>query len=235
MAMTRRERQREATIAEIKSVARQQMAQYGTAGLSIRAIAGAMGLTPPALYRYFDNLNELITQLIVENFNALADALAVARDESAGQGGSSGVQMMAALLAYRRWALLHPVDFQLIYGNPIPGYEAPREVTVAPASRTLRIFTELCVAMLASGEIRPTGRYARIPPELEATLQDSLKYAQAPEEHTLALYFGVIGWPRIHGIIMLELFGHIGPIVGDLDVFYRIQVENLMHDLGYRT
>jgi len=36
-----------------------------------------------------------------------------------------------------------------------------------------------------------------------------------------------VGWTRMHGIIMLELFNHIQPVVGDVAAFYRIQMEDL--------
>lgn len=234
MARRTREHIHEATRDEIKQVARQLMAENGTAGLSLRGIAKAMDITAPALYRYFASLDVLITALIVDNFNQIADALETARDDAASQNGHYGDQMLAALLAYRRWALDHPVDFQLIYGNPIPGYEAPRELTVEPASRILRIFTGLCAEMLYSGEIQPRAPYDKVPDELQAGLLDSLRYAGVTDDHMLALYFGVVGWPRMHGIVMLEIFGHLGPVVGDMDAYYRVQMQNLMRDLGYQ-
>ena len=43
--MTRRDRLRDLTIAEIKATARQQMAESGTAGVSLSAIARAMELS----------------------------------------------------------------------------------------------------------------------------------------------------------------------------------------------
>ncbi len=233
MTSTRREQQREATTEEIKAVARQQMAQLGTSGLSIRGIAKEMGITPPALYRYFDNLDALVTALILENFNALADALENARDAVMAQGGSVADQMLAALLAYRQYAVKNPVDFQLIYGNPIPGYEAPGDLTVPASSRTLRVYTELCFQLLDSGQLNPPPRYQHIPDAIQPALREALRFGQAPDEYMLALYFTMIGWPRMHGIVMLELFDHIPPVVGNVDVFYRNEMINLMHDLGY--
>ena len=56
---SRRDRLRTATYAEIKHLARRQMAENGAASLSLRNIAGQMGLTTPALYRYFANRDAL--------------------------------------------------------------------------------------------------------------------------------------------------------------------------------
>jgi AcrR family transcriptional regulator len=59
--MNRREQQRQSTLDEIKTVARRQMAREGTGALSLRAIAAEMGVTAPALYRYYANRDDLIT------------------------------------------------------------------------------------------------------------------------------------------------------------------------------
>ncbi|MGZ3676309.1 MAG: TetR/AcrR family transcriptional regulator, partial [Ktedonobacterales bacterium] len=53
-----------ATYEEIKRTARSVMAAEGTAGVSLRAIAAEMGLTPPALYRYYASRDDLLTTLI---------------------------------------------------------------------------------------------------------------------------------------------------------------------------
>src|SRR5262245_33076145 len=123
MPRTRHVEQYEATRSQILDIARKQMAEHGTAGLALRAIAREMDVTAPAIYRYFPSLDDLITELILENFNALADALEAASN-SLPENDYAG-RIMAVLMAYRQWALDHPIDFQLIYGNPIPGYVAP--------------------------------------------------------------------------------------------------------------
>ena len=83
--MSRRDRMRELTIAEIKATARQQMAESGTAGVSLSAIARAMEISAPALYRYFASRDDLVTALIVDAFTALADAIEAAESAVAVQ------------------------------------------------------------------------------------------------------------------------------------------------------
>ena len=100
--------------AQIKAVARQQMADHGTAGLSLRGIGREMGISAPAIYNYYPRLDDLITALIVDAFNALADAIEAA--EAGTPGETCGQKILAMCLAYRQWAVEHPVDFQLIYG-----------------------------------------------------------------------------------------------------------------------
>src|SRR5262245_45041432 len=128
MYQKRAERLREAAIAEIKAIARQQMAEQGQAALSLGAIARAMGMTTPALYRYFESRDALITALIIDAYEALAIALEQA--DSATRSDDYATRFRAMARAYRDWAVAHPHEYALIYGTPIPGYHAPRERTV---------------------------------------------------------------------------------------------------------
>lgn len=58
---TPRERYRSQVRAEIKEHAREQIATAGASALSLSAIAKRMGMSGPALYRYFAGRDELIT------------------------------------------------------------------------------------------------------------------------------------------------------------------------------
>lgn len=219
MAQTRREKQHEAIRDEIKDVARRLMAEHGTAGISIRMIAREMGLTAPALYHYFSSRDELITDLILDAFNALADAMQEAGERAAEQPIRE--RLTQILLEYRRWALEHPIDFQLIYGNPIPGYEAPSELTSPAASRAFAVLMPL-IAQLPE-------RFSAVPPTVQQHLIEMLERDgyHVPIE---VFYEGVVGWSRLHGIIMLELFHHLQPVVGDVEAFYRAEIENMLGD-----
>ncbi|HEV2580265.1 MAG TPA: TetR/AcrR family transcriptional regulator [Ktedonobacteraceae bacterium] len=228
MEQTRRERQYLATQEEIKGVARRLMAEHGTAGLSTRMIAREMGLTAPALYHYFASRDELITALIVDAFNALADALELARDRAAAEPARE--QLTQTLLTYRQWAIEHPIDFQMIYGNPIPGYEAPRELTVPAAARGFMILVPLA-ARLMHDDNRHASNPAREGDAIPQSVQANLTEMRARDGYDVpleVLYGAVSGWTRLHGIIMLELFHHLQPIVGDVDAFYRAEIESIL-------
>lgn len=225
MAEKRRERLRLATQNEIKDIARRLMAENGTAGLGLRAIAREMDVTAPAIYRYFPSLDDLTTELILENFNAMADALESARDQHSGD--SHTIQLGAVLLAYRRWAVEHPIDFQLIYGNPIPGYVAPREITVPAVVRGFTVMVGLVELMLQAGEAVVRPPYDAMPAATRHRIQELIdqdQYPIVPE----SMYLGFVAWTTLHGIIMLELFNHLQPIVGDTEAYYRAQVDGLL-------
>lgn len=57
---SRRERARAATIGEIKETAVALMRERGTTDVSFADIARSMGMTAPALYRYFEDRDELL-------------------------------------------------------------------------------------------------------------------------------------------------------------------------------
>ncbi|HYO37954.1 MAG TPA: helix-turn-helix domain-containing protein, partial [Geodermatophilus sp.] len=55
---TRRERARADTLRDIRTAARAVLVEHGVEGLALRAIAREVGLTAPALYRYFASREE---------------------------------------------------------------------------------------------------------------------------------------------------------------------------------
>ncbi|GIG25874.1 TetR/AcrR family transcriptional regulator [Cellulomonas denverensis] len=158
-----RARARRELVQRITDTARRQLAEVGAAGLSVRAVTRELGMAPSAVYRYFPSRDALLTTLIVEAFQGVADAAlgaerAVARDDLAGR-------WTAVYRAVRDWGLARPHEYALIYGSPVPGYVAPEE-TAEPAARVplllAGIACEAWVASMGAGERQevPVGRGA---------------------------------------------------------------------------
>jgi AcrR family transcriptional regulator len=209
----------------IKAAAREEMKASGTAGLTLRGIARRMHITAPAVYNYYPRLEDLITALIVDAFNDLADAM-----QAAGQSVTSATwapKIKATILAYRQWAVAHPVEFQLIYGNPIPGYAAPPEVTAPLANRPFTILYGYFYEALKAWEMSIPPEYRSTPPNIKAYITDANRSLGAQFQPDL-FYLLVVGWSRIHGIVMLELFNHLQPVVGKPEEFYLHEVTALM-------
>jgi AcrR family transcriptional regulator len=229
VTMSRRERVREHTRDEIKAIARQQMAEQGTAALNLAAIARQMEMTAPALYRYFADRDALVTALIVDAFASASDAIEAASASLPAEHYAE--RMRAVMEAYRAWALANPVDFQLIYGNPIPGYHAPAELTVPQVRRTTAAILHILQAAYTAGRLR-------LPPELQSPprnvqLHVSDSSGMTPTMFPALLYVCMAGWTRIHGIVMLELFNHLQPTVGDVGAFFRHEVEQFLSSVGF--
>src|SRR6516164_9808827 len=129
---TARERVRAELIKEITEIARRQLATEGASGLSLRAVAREMGMVSSAIYRYFPSRDDLLTTLIIEGYNAVGAA--VEKADAAWPAGDYHGRWLAGCQAVRDWALAHPHEYALVYGSPVPGYEAPDQ-TIEPASR----------------------------------------------------------------------------------------------------
>jgi AcrR family transcriptional regulator len=227
----RRERVRQATVEEIKAVARAQMAAEGTAGVSLRAIARAMGMTAPALYRYFGSRDELVTALVVDAYDALADAMEAAVE--AVPAGRHGPRLGAAFRAFRTWGLEHPTEYALIFGGPIPGYVAPE--TTRPAGVR---YTNLLVGLLAdahtAGAIDPARVEVRVPGGLRRQVEGFRRRLGRDDLPVPVLAFGLGAWARLHGVVTLEVFGHLAPAIGDGAALFEQELDAVIGQAGLR-
>ncbi|MEV4098277.1 TetR/AcrR family transcriptional regulator [Streptosporangium saharense] len=212
-----RERKRAATIEEIKSVAIDQLAA-DSGQMTLRGVAREVGLTVQSLYNYFPSREDLITALVADAHNALADAVQTAAREQ--QELPASERLVRVALAYRRWAVEHRARFLLIYGTPVPGYRAPEEGPTTGAARRLGatlvevVFGDWSAAELA-GIHRP-GEDDRPVPAL-ATAAELFSPGMPPA----ALGLGLDLWGRIHGLVMLEILGHLPWLGSDAEANYH--------------
>src|SRR5689334_500292 len=142
---------------EIKAVARRHLATDG-ANLSLRAVARDLGMASSAVYRYFASRDELLTALIIDAYNSVGETA-----ERAATGDSALDRFLSLTHAVRDWALADPHQWALIYGSPVPGYEAPQD-TIGPATRVVLLIAAVVRDAYQNGEIEErepiTGRYA---------------------------------------------------------------------------
>ena len=114
-APSRRERLRMEVLAEIREHGYAQIAEGGPTALSLNGIARSMGMSGPALYRYFASRDELLVTLITESYKDLAGTLGeVARRD---RGGEPQERLRAALDACRQWALAQPHRYRLVFAS----------------------------------------------------------------------------------------------------------------------
>lgn len=211
-----RDRRRAQTVTEIKASALRRLAEDGIQGLSLRAVARDVGVSVQALYHYFDSRDTLITVLIVDSYDALAsvvaDAVSAASPAGSVGGASSQPAVVAAGLAYRRWAAEHLHAFQLILGTPLPGYAAPAGGPTEHAARHLgATFREAIFGGWTREELAAVpmpGDLPTLATVLAATDEESVELP--PGAHALFTQ----GWASLHGVVVLELLGHL-PWVAD--------------------
>jgi AcrR family transcriptional regulator len=210
---------------EIKETARRQLAEQGTTGLSLRAVARELGMVSSAMYRYFPSRDDLLTALILDAYDAVASA-AEAAESSVRRRNLLG-RWLAVTGATRTWALAQPQEYALIFGGPVPGYRAPADM-IDPAVRIPLLVIQLVTDAVAAG--RGPGPDDRpLPRAVRADLK-SLRGSVAPSlsEHQLAST--VMAWTELIGSISFELFDNLHNVLHDHQSYFDYQ----MHGVGQR-
>lgn len=227
---TARQRVRAAMIADIKTMAREQVATNGAASLSLRAIARELGMVSSAIYRYFPSRDELLTELIIDSYEALGASVEEA-DATAGRRADHMDRWVRACWAIRGWAVDNPHEYALLYGSPVPGYRAPQD-TVPAATRVTAVLAGIVREAVAAGGLsqpHPGGR--PLPPSLAADasgLGEALMPGVPEEVVTRCL----LAWVAAFGLISFELFGHLNNVVSDYGEGFDHQVRELGRYVG---
>ena len=199
----KRQESREQIEARIVELGRRQLLNRGAAGLSVRAIARDLGMVSSAVYRYVSSRDDLLTLLLVDAYSDLADAVDSARDT----GDTWSDDVIAIARAVRRWAVVHPARWALLYGSPVPGYHAPAERTVGVGTRVVGAFFDAVAAGIATGDIRLTNDSAPQPmsSDFERIRQE---FGFPGDDQVVAKCF--LLWAGVLGAISLEVFGQYG-------------------------
>lgn len=225
-----RPKRHEETIATIKEIARQQMAVNGAAALSLGAIARSMGLTTPALYRYFANRDALVTELILDAYRDLSTETETAVLDLAPD--AHALRFRTLLDTYRRWALKHPQDYVLIHGAVLPGYEAPVEQVALAAFGGLQLLISVLQGADDAGLLRVPPTYNNTPPRIREALEllEAGFEEAAPPAHLLTLAFTT--WLHLHGLVWQEIAGHLPPFLFEDGGLWDLEIDALSNRLG---
>ena len=223
---TARERVRAELTAEISDAARRQLAEVGAAALSLRAVARELGMASSAVYRYFPSRDELLTRLIIDGYDVLGEAAEAVDDPAA----EPLERWLAVCRAVRTWAVAHPHEYALLYGSPVPGYQAPKD-TVPAASRVGIVLGRIL------GDAARAGALPAATGERDADLGSDDAVAVLGGEHP-ALDDGVrmralLAWSSLYGTISFELFGHFVGSVADGDRYFDRAMGELARLIGF--
>jgi AcrR family transcriptional regulator len=215
---TRRERYRLETAAEAKRWAMAQLAEGGIRALSLNAIASEMGMTGPALYRYFPSRDDLLTELIVDIYTDFGDALWRTVEQS--QGLPPPERVRAVGRAFRAWSLANPQLYLLIFGTPIPGYQAPDDRTTPAAQRGM------AALLTVAGDLDPEP--LAVIRETDRECEMWAARTGAPALPGRLIRFAVTTWTRLHGVMSLEIAGHFDPSLPDGHLFYDAELDDML-------
>lgn len=206
-----RERYRAQVREEVKQHAWEQIATAGVTALSLNAIAKQVGMSGPALYRYFASRDELITALIRDAYRSLADTVHAAADQ--------GVNLLGLARAMRDWALADPQRYFLIYGTPVPGYHAPEDTT-AISAEVMAVLLEVCAAHPATTP----------PTAFDRHLDTHRDWAGGHPAPSAVLHRALSFWTRLHGVLSLELAGHFTGMKFDPHLLVTEELDALVSE-----
>ncbi|MBP2329462.1 AcrR family transcriptional regulator [Kibdelosporangium banguiense] len=227
--ITRRERLRLETTAEIKQVALQLMASGGPGAITLRAIARQMGMTPNAIYGYFATRDDLVTTLVNDVYTSLADAVEAA--VASVPVTDPGRRIQAWGHAYRSWVFANIEGFRLVYGDAVPGYVPPAGGAAPEAElRFCKSLTELAAAAWPNAEhlyADSDFQWSDFDPALLDEVRPHLP-GLPPAAVALALRI----WGHLHGLVILEIHGHLRGGTKTMDKLFREELIQLVRSLG---
>lgn len=200
--------------AEIRTVALRQIATGGPEALSINAIGRELGVTGPALYRYYPGRSALLTDLVIDAYGDFADHLKAAASDVSTAGQAAA--LVAVGDAYLTWAREQPHRYRLMFRPPLPDYDAHAEELVDAAHAAMGALLEI----LAHGSEgapsvgRRSAAFAKwmrrhkVPPRLAARAPEAVAY-----------------WARLHGFTTLDIDGNFTSM--GLDTRALVRAESL--------
>lgn len=187
---SRRDRHRRELVDELCDEARRLLAEGGAGAVTWRGLARAVGMSPASLYTYFDGLDDLFTELILRSYRSLAAATAAGVDAFADR--PAGDRILAGPYAYRRWALAHRGEFNLVFTDQLPGYAAE------PGGATVDAQTAVFAPMIRAARAAGAAPAEQDDPE-------PLPPGRVPDE--VQRLMGVFGC--FHGLTSLEVNHHL--------------------------
>jgi AcrR family transcriptional regulator len=207
----------------IKNIAWNQIAVSGAATLSLRAVARELKIAAPSIYNYYPSRDDLVTALIVDAYNSLAESLSGSVENL--PAAQFPERLFALGWAYRQWAVTYSQRYLLIFGTPIPNYSAPEEITMPAAELAMVPLIEVIQAIFAAGRLR-VERFAPLSPGLESML---MKWKAATGGiHPETLYLAQIFWSRVHGLVMLEITNQIPSFFDDPAELFRRELNTIL-------
>lgn len=221
---TRRGQRRQATLREITSTARQLLLRDGIVGVTVRAIAREMGMTPPALYRYFDSHEDVVSALTADLYDELVAVMEQARD--AQPADDVAARLFAVTLAFRQWALDHRPEFGLVFANPITSMTAQLPDACELAGQRFGLVFGALFNELWQSRPFDVPDLADLDPHLVEQIEafDDEVRGGLPVGAT---YLFLRCWVSLYGTVTMEVFNHLHWALEDSEpMFETVMADN---------
>ncbi|MFF2549787.1 TetR/AcrR family transcriptional regulator [Nocardia sp. NPDC058058] len=223
--------------ADIRRVARSLLVEQGPDAITLRAIARELGITAPALYRYYESRDQLVAEIRTDVCNDLAQALSAATD---GLPDDAGLRFFAVCRGFRQWALDHSREFTLVFASP----------SAAESGSTMQQFGEPVGRLFLEAAGRLLTEFDVVTPPLEFIpddLRDDLIAFQTELLGVLAgsgqkfpaekldlgvSYVMIQFWARLYGHVTLEVFGNYPIPITHPDVLFDATLADIGRSIG---
>lgn len=225
----RRERVRQATLTEIRAAARRILIEHGPAAVTINAVAREMGMSGPALYRYYASHEDLVAAMVADFYLELTEVLKGARDTHAAD--PPGQRLLAICRAMRAWATGHPAEFGRMFASPIPPDQRRPD---SPRHQADGDFGHVFLDQFA--ELWETAPYPVPAPEtLAPSLLTQLRAYCAAHDDRLppeAAYVMLTCWTRVYGLLCMEILHQLDFAFSDVEPVFEDCLRELCASLG---
>lgn len=195
----------------------------------MRAVARAVGMTAPGLYRYVDGHDDLLDLLGGSLYDELIADLVRARDEV--NESDLPTRLTAMAHAFRNWALAHRHEYGLLFASPLmSSAHTNTGCTHAAGQRFGAVFLEIFAALWEAGITAPPD-LDDVDPELLRMLDEGVD-----DEFDLPLglrYLHVRQWCRLYGMVTLEAFGHLHWALEDSIGLFEAMLDDCAAELGF--
>lgn len=187
----------------ILDAARDVLLREGLAALSMRKVAGAVGVSAPAIYRHFANKEAMLTEMCAEGFRIFGEYLFRGL-----QGTTPLDRLRQTGSGYLRFALEQPGYYQVMFMMPqeLLGFGAMPSTNVKRVSSTFQFLIDRVRECIAEGDFAAD----RDPHQTAATI-----------------------WSISHGLVALYLCGHFREVDDNtgFECFFAAAVDDLLRGL----
>lgn len=240
---SRRERVRASTVEEIKRTARRLLREGGVAAMSLRAIARDMGMTAPALYRYYASHEELAADMVGDLYDELADLLYGVRDAVPAERPQH--RLIYVAFTFRDWSVANPREFALVFGSPLPALATLAPPPGQPPHPVAERLTGMRFGLVFAESFLATWQAAPFPVPADDTLPPALVpqlaayrgfldtlVAGTEDVPLTAIHVFLQCWVQLYGLIAMEVFDHLHFCLDDVGPFFQAAMDDMGARLG---
>lgn len=218
VGITRRERIQQRALSEILDAARTELRVHGPSGVTMRAVARAVDMTPSGLYRHVAGHDELLGLLAAQAYDGINEAITLARDRA--PRGDHATAWYLAGMAMRQWYVTHLPEYELIASPRV--IQAPPERLQTTARATKELLERICADAIDAGQLDPQ--------------VSELPVAAFPAEGDLpaaARSISMTAMAAMNGHIAFENRGLLAGLVVDPQEYFSAHLRGIMKLMGF--